>query len=293
MADGKFVRQLPALELASGNFFRSVESLIVSHVSDESSMFVPASVNQDSDVDDFINSVFAGSDTVREAVLQRYPPSTSPGVGYTDAKGRLGALIRDGTFTCNVRYIAMAYACPNCRKPSSSVYGLQYSRAPGTHGSDIMPTFFNPTGTLAMLLGSDPVLAAFATSYQSYLTSHARTGNPNTHRLSNSTIEWPKISAGPTLGNVLDAGDAGFRLVTDEQTTAEICDFWLDMQAAMTSLGGYAPPGAVVKSSMTQNVSVAAASANFKTRRQGGSTRKIPKPKLKKPGFFHLKSLYT
>ncbi|KAF1808072.1 alpha/beta-hydrolase [Eremomyces bilateralis CBS 781.70] len=263
VADGKFVRQLPALELASGNFFKDMESLIVSHVFDEASMFVPAGISQDRDIDTFLTSVFPGLDIIRDVVLRRYPPSGSAGVGYPDARGRIQALIRDSTFVCNVRFISAAYACQNCTTPSSSVYNVQYSRSPGTHGSDVLATFFNPSGELSRLSTLDPSLASFAASYQSYLTSHAMTGDPNTYRLPNSTASWPEVTVEPTLRNVLDAGNPGFSLISDNQTTADVCDFWLDIQAAMTSLGGYAPPDSVVENPFTNIISVADASANF------------------------------
>ena len=50
---------------------------------------------------------------------------------------------------------------------------------------------------------------------------------------------------------MLDAvGTLGFRLVTDEQTKRSRCDFWRDVAAGVTSLGGYAPPGSVVASGL-------------------------------------------
>ncbi|KAF2666244.1 alpha/beta-hydrolase [Microthyrium microscopicum] len=42
--DGQWMRQLPALEFQSGNHWKNLESLIVSHVSNEADIFIPTSV---------------------------------------------------------------------------------------------------------------------------------------------------------------------------------------------------------------------------------------------------------
>lgn len=54
------------------------------------------------------------------------------------------------------------------------------------------------------------------------------------------------LAGGDALTGVLDAGDLGFTLVEDAQTRKSRCGFWRDVAAAVTSLGGYAPPGSVV-----------------------------------------------
>jgi hypothetical protein len=85
-------------------------------------------------------------------------------------------------------------------------------------------------------LGSltDRTFGDFATKFQAYLTSHARTGDPNKFKHS-STVEWPIVKMGPTLGNVLNATDTGFQLIEDLRTRKEDCDFWRDVLAGMTS----------------------------------------------------------
>ena len=49
---------------------------------------------------------------------------------------------------------------------------------------------------------------------------------------------------------MLNAGDLGFSLVTDLKTATSRCQFWREVAAAVTSLGGYAPPGSVVKTNL-------------------------------------------
>lgn len=118
-----------------------------------------------------------------------------------------------------------------------------------------------------------PGFGSFAQAYQSYLTSHARTGDPNTFKKTVNlppAITWPKPgTAGDKFSGVLDAGDLGFRLIEDGQTARGRCGFWVQVAAAVTGLGGefflsvgccelwlialgigYAPPGSAVPTTL-------------------------------------------
>jgi hypothetical protein len=151
---------------------------------------------------------------------------------------------------------------------------MQYATLPGWHATDLLPTFWdtdlenNALGViLAVLL---PGFSAFAEAYKSYLTSFVRTGNPNTYRktgwfTSPPTINWPTSTSGSgeMMGNVLNAREAAFALIDDDQNLKSSCDFWLNFQAAVTMGGGYAPPGAVVGTNLLNGSFVAGASSNF------------------------------
>ena len=78
------------------------------------------------------------------------------------------------------------------------------------------------------------------------------------------TVPWPRPSVGPQeqMGGVLRAGDLGFDVVSDDQDGKTACDFWVDVEAAATSGGGYSPPGAVVGGRFG-TFAQPAASANF------------------------------
>ena len=140
---------------------------------------------------------------------------------------------------CNVRDLSSAYAGKN--------YNLQYSKALGLHGVDLLPTFYNLNLDLSAF-GIDqpyalvPLFGSFSQAYQSYLVSHARSGDPNTFKKTLNippAITWPKPgSTGDKFTGVLDAGVFGFSTVTDEQTTRNRCDFWVQVAAAVTNLGG-------------------------------------------------------
>lgn len=238
-ADGKLIRQLAVLELASGNFHKGIESLILSHVSDEAFIFTPLDVTTDAQFSTFVSEVlpsYAQSAGVNAVVEARYPPVMSAASNYTTEFDRTKALVGDSSFQCNVRYLSDAYDGIN--------YNLQYSVTPGFHATDLIPTFYDLNIDLATL-GDDtpypliPGFGSFAQAYQSYLVSHARSGSPNTYaKLLNvpSAINWPKAGSSSVneLTNVLNAGDLGFSLVSDSETTEVACGFVSNISGSPT-----------------------------------------------------------
>lgn len=242
-ADGNLIRQLAVLEYASGNFYKGIDSLILSHVYDEAFIFVPPDVTTDSQFSNFISEAFppyAQSAGVNAAIENRYPPVMSASSNYTTEFDRTKALLADSSFQCNVRYLSDAYNGMN--------YNLQYSVTPGFHGTDLLPTFYDLNVDLTALGDNSPFplipgFGSFAQAYQSYLVSHARSGDPNTYaKLLNvpPAINWPKAgsSSADELTNVLNAGDLGFSVVSDTETTESVCGFWREVAAALTNLGG-------------------------------------------------------
>ncbi|KAL8788912.1 MAG: hypothetical protein Q9213_001435 [Squamulea squamosa] len=255
--DGNLIRQLPSLEFASGNYNKLPTSFIFSHVSNEADLFIPPNVQTDAQFSTFLDSIYppyAKAGGVNAAIEARYPPVKGTGPrNYTTERDRLRDLLSEASFVCNVRDLSDAYAGKN--------YNLQYSVTPGLHGTDLLPTFYNLNLNLD-LFGRDvpfplvPGFGSFAQAYQSYLTSHARTGDPNRFKKTVNTppaITWPKPgNAGDAITGVLNAGDLGFGVVTDGQDTRTRCDFWREVAAAVTGLGGYAPPGSVVKQGLVE-----------------------------------------
>ncbi|KAL8933307.1 MAG: hypothetical protein Q9211_005851 [Gyalolechia sp. 1 TL-2023] len=253
--DGNLIRQLPSLEFASGNYNKLPTSFIFSHVSDEAELFVPPNVQTDAQFTAFIAQTFppyASAAGVNSAIEARYPPVMSPTPSnYTTARARVKAVIGESSFVCNVRYLSDAYAGKH--------YNLQYSVVPGLHGIDLLPTFYNVNIDLAVYANESavpliPGFGSFAAAYQSYLTSHARSGDPNTYKKTVNippAVPWPQPgSTGDAFTGVLDAGNLGFSTITDGQTARSRCDFWVQVAAAVTSLGGYAPPGSVVPTTL-------------------------------------------
>ena len=256
-ADGKNIRQTPALEYLAGNFDKGIESLVVSHVADEDYIFTPTTLNTDSIFNAWIetlNPAYAKQDGVDAAIREFYTPVngsttsngqfSSPYVFY-DATNRSRVYLRDSIFTTNSRYLTSAY--------SGKTYNLQYSYPPGWHGLDIEPTFFDPTTEGNVTTAGEPP-PAYAKAYQSYLISHALTGDPNTyaHGTEPPVIQWPHPTNvnGTWLENVLEVGTTGFDLILDSQNPRFASDFWSQVLSAETQAGGYVPPGAEVPQSI-------------------------------------------
>lgn len=64
-------------------------------------------------------------------------------------------------------------------------YNLQYSVTLGLYATDLLPTFYDLSLNLSAIeinLLLIPGFGDFAQGYQSYLISHARTGDPNTYK---------------------------------------------------------------------------------------------------------------
>ncbi|KAL6720357.1 hypothetical protein ACLMJK_002278 [Lecanora helva] len=242
-ADGNLIRQSPALELASGNFDKKIDSLILSHVSDEAFIFVPPNVRTDNDFNHFVQEEFpayAQSSGVNAAIEARYPPVMNASVhNYTTEFDRVKAVLSESSFVCNIRYLTDAYDGKN--------YNIQYSVTPGLHATDLVPTFYNLNLDLPALSNATgfplvPGFGSFAQAYQSYLISHARSGDPNTYKKTINVppaITWPKpISTGDEISGVLNAGDTGFSVISDSQTRESTCEFWREVAAAITNFGG-------------------------------------------------------
>lgn len=242
-ADGNLIRQLAVLELASGNFYKGIDSLILSHVSDEAIIFTPTDIQTDADFNAFVQFAFpayAQTAGVNAAIEARYPPVMSgTTMNYSTEFDRTKALLGDNSFYCNVRYLTDAYA--------GKTYNLRYAVTPGFHATDLLPTFYDLNLDLD-IFGDDvdyplvPGFGGFAQAYQSYLVSHARSGDPNTYKATINVppaITWPEpVTGGDEITGVLQAGDLGFSVVSDAQTTESVCGFWREVAAAVTNLGG-------------------------------------------------------
>lgn len=264
-ADGSFIRQLPVLELTSGNYAKGVEGFLLSHCSDEATLFVTGSASTDALFADFVRGIFPNytHSNVVEKILEFYPPlqNITDTPIYSSESARFEAFLRDSCFTCNVRHITEAVG-------DDKVWNMQYSVTPGWHGTDLLPTFFNARGgidasdnwlqdILALLMPLVGVLlVGLSTAVQSYFSSFVTTGDPNTNRVIFDlprTIQWdhPMSNAsGEQIMGVLNVGDFGFSTINDTQNERSSCDFWRNVAAAVTSLGGYAPPGAIVAQSL-------------------------------------------
>lgn len=251
--DGKFIVKTPTLEFAAGmftftlpnietnespgNFFKGMESIISSYVTNEGGGFADSSVTDDDKFDQLILSTYGNSSEtawIKDRAKQLWPPISAPGSPYKTEHERLGRHVSEGSFTCHNRLIADAYP--------GKVYTVHYAVPPAGHGFDQIGTFFNPASpqNAALTTGEKEGRAAF----QSYLTSFARSGDPNMFRNVKQTIPWPLTTGieGVTLRDTLTVdslvGKGGFRLADDGLQVKERCKFWSDVQVSVEkSLG--------------------------------------------------------
>lgn len=210
----------------------------MSHVADEAEIFVPQSFQTDAAFDALIDETFppyAKAAGVNAAIVKRYPPVLNGAGIYKNERDRVKAALRDSIFLCNVRSLSDAYHGRN--------WNLQYSVPPGLHGSDVLPTFFNRNLNLTLIgeiTGAplSPEFISLIEAYQSYLVSHASTGNPNTLKRP-PAITWPRpYNKGDVIAGVLDVSDQGFNVITDNQASERACRFWRHVEATVTDLGG-------------------------------------------------------
>jgi carboxylesterase type B len=231
-----------------------MDSLIVSHVANESGSFIPKFIHTEADFTTFVTNFLPEPQLVpvRAAVQNKYPAQGPPYNG--DQRARAGALIRDSTFTCNTRQLYEAY-----KDRSIGLYMMQYdflaSKNYALHASDLLPTFWNGEMDTAKLfedlLHLEPLLAeavafafdhsGYAPAYQSYFASHAVFGDPNTARRWN-TMPWPNATDnGQEVTDVMETRFSAILDFFDGQTVDQVntrasCDFWLQVAFWITNL---------------------------------------------------------
>jgi hypothetical protein len=159
--------------------------------------------------------------------MARYPTPSQTNSKYKDENARMANVMGAGFFICHVRTIANAF--------KDKAWIAQYSRGLGKHGMDLQANFYNASASPPR---DDPSFATFAPAYQNFLLSHARTGDPNKLQNAAGTVQWPKASFGPVFGNILEARNKGYALINNKFTGADQCDFWLDVWASATNMGG-------------------------------------------------------
>jgi carboxylesterase type B len=164
-ADGNWVRQLPSVEPYSGNHWKEFDSMILSHTGNEPYMFADPNISTHVQLDQFQKRLLPTNPELQNKVKPHF--SQLP-----DVKSRLTDLVQGSSLGCNVRYLTQAFA--------GKTYNMQYSKARGTHGADILPTFYSKQNTLTALVGViNPAVPVIAKSMQAYFNSYITTGDPN------------------------------------------------------------------------------------------------------------------
>ena len=183
-------------------------------------MFVPSDTSQAA-FETLLKYFWGSSPASIEAIKNQYPISK-----FSTERERFRSFINWSTFVCGTRYVADAY--------KGKTYNMVYSQGAAMHGVDIGTTFYDSTGVMAMATKLlNPKYADLAPKYQAYLTSHARSGDPNKFKAA-GTVEWPKVTYGPTFSNVLNVTNDGFVLISDPANTEADCAFWTKIMEDFT-----------------------------------------------------------
>jgi hypothetical protein len=115
----------------------------------------------------------------------------------------------------------------------------------GQHGVDILATFMGTKTGIAVAQNMDKTFPDFGMAYQSYLLSHALTGDPNKYRLKSGpspTVPWETVGSLDHDITVVDAGPNGFTTTQDAVNSKEACDFWLNLFAHESKTLGMGNP---------------------------------------------------
>lgn len=223
--DNGFVKDLPSIELAKGNYFKDV-SVLLGHVSNEGLIFTDPFAIFNSQVDDLIKLNFPQADAkILKDIETQYP---EPGLFSTFLTNfdRVSTLIGEYVVSCNTRFLAAAY--PN------KAWAYRFSVPPGVHGFDLIFAFWRADLNIGQLLQFDFDIdfitqKNLATGFQSYITSFVRTGDPNTFREIGSlppTQSFPKAALGENGVTMLDVNLFGYSTVTDPDTPRGRCSYW-------------------------------------------------------------------
>lgn len=226
---------------ATGHYWKKLDSIIISHALDEAENFVSPTIKTNQEFNNLVSGIippYAQAAGVEARIIARYPTVRDGRGIYATERQRMKALFGDLVFLCYNRALSNAY-------PGNS-FNLKYSTSPGTHAADTFAIFNFPDFDLDLIKSAFPLFIpefkAFSLTYQSYLVSHARSGDPNTYRKSHDEFEairWPRPdNRRDALRGVLNATDTGFEVITDEQTRKSTCSFWEEVAREVTKLGG-------------------------------------------------------
>lgn len=224
--DGSWSRRVPGVELKEANVWKGLESVIVTHTTHESTIFVDGTIQTDEQFNAFLAQVFGELGTnlhfVQE-VNDLYPRSA-----YETQSARMRSFIQDYLFNCNVRWLT------NALPTTTKTYNMVYGEGAAWHALDVISMFYRAdmrVGNYSVSLA--PAMTAFTKAYQSYFVSHALTGDPNKMVLAlpngeaAPTTSWPSPPTfdGENIGNVLFVGNDTFKLGLDTYLPKTRCDY--------------------------------------------------------------------
>ena len=238
-----------------------MQSLVISHVANETASFTPAWVITETDFNTYLNLFMPEPQLapVKAAIKVQYPAQGYP--YYGDQRGRIADVIRDSSFTCNTRWLYDGY-----RQVGAGTYMMQYGfldyilgyhENKAVHASDLLPLFWNSDVNMTFYLETCLQLPDFIVSdvakkwdkyagyFQAYFVEHALTGSPNP---STDWLTWYNATNDKgyltyvmetSTGTVLFPDTYFNPFSTDYINEAARCWFWENMAAKITP----PPPG--------------------------------------------------
>ncbi|EEU44553.1 uncharacterized protein NECHADRAFT_85213 [Fusarium vanettenii 77-13-4] len=251
--DDVWVKTLPTISFANGDFWKEIRSTIISHTMNEAASFALSRINSKEAFDHFLASFLPGAklESQRQQIAEQYNCTKLFDGNYTLC---ITTTIRDAAFTCNTRDLYSAY-------PSKS-HMIQYgfpSPELANHASDLLPLFANSydevVQMLAPSLGELKAIAYawllvdtnLSTAYQTYFASFAASGDPNGLSLplvaGQQPPEWPIADGSDDkLAKVLTVqapiNQEALVLASDEQNGRERCDFWTTLAKEIVEAQG-------------------------------------------------------
>ncbi|RSL52686.1 hypothetical protein CEP54_010768 [Fusarium duplospermum] len=243
VVDDVWVKTLPTLSFANGQFWDGISSAIVSHTMNELPSFALKGIASEEGFKRFIATFLPGAkfESQRQQIAERY---NCKDLFNGDYPLCMATAIRDIAFTCNNRDLYSAY--PD--KSHMMQYGFPLHLL-ASHASDLTALFANSYNEtlellnktlpedLAKLYAGQLINTNLTAAYQTYFASFAVSGDPN--RLSLPPVDghqapkWPIAdNSNDALANVLTVQAPipfirkGLELASDDQSGKDRCGFW-------------------------------------------------------------------
>jgi carboxylesterase type B len=170
VVDGLLVPDLPGKLLLDGKFDHNLR-VMVAYNYNEGLVFSSPFFQNTSDFDNYVSFLLpsASSSVLKYITDILYPNTSGNDAGYESQVTRTALFNTEFTFTCNTRFLGVAF--------KNQTYAYLFSVPPGIHEDDVPYTFFN--GDRTTVDDEFPVNATIAQMLQGYVTSFAMAGSPN------------------------------------------------------------------------------------------------------------------
>jgi cholinesterase len=208
--DGLIAPALPGVLLLHGQFDKDLK-VMVGHNSNEGLFFTSPFIQNQTAYAAAIQQQFPdiSAKTVDYIDTVLYPPVFDGTFGYTNQVLRTALTISESSFSCNTRFLDLAFA--------NQTYAYLFSVPPGLHGDDVAYTYFN--GDTSTSDAGSPVNATVAKALQDYLTSFAMNGSPN----EKGVPHFPMYGSGST---VVDIAATNLGVTLTDPVANSRCDWW-------------------------------------------------------------------